>query len=92
MQSIEDAKSELEREEANINAMLGAMDGPGYVGPRAPTLPSNERSMEPKVFTLAALQMLGASVREEMPGIFLSEAKDSRERIRLDETRSDSQA
>jgi hypothetical protein len=85
MQSIEEAKRELEREEANINAMLGSMDGTGYVGPRAPTLPSTEHSMEPKTFALSALRMLGASVREERPGIFLAESKDSRERIHFDD-------
>ena len=30
--SIENAKRELEREEANINSLLGGMDGVGYVG------------------------------------------------------------
>jgi hypothetical protein len=92
MQSIEDAKRELEREEANINTMLGSMDGTGYVGPRAPTLPQNEHSMEPKTFALSALRMLGTSVREERPGIFLAESKDSRERIHFDDVAPASQA
>ena len=33
------AKAKLEAEEANINDMLGSMDGAEYVGPRAPKLP-----------------------------------------------------
>jgi hypothetical protein len=57
--SINEAKAELEREEASINEMLGSMDGAEYVGPRAPTLPGVVRSMEPRGFTLAALQTLG---------------------------------
>ena len=32
--SIENAKAELEREEENINKILGSMDGAEYVGPR----------------------------------------------------------
>jgi superfamily II DNA or RNA helicase len=85
MQSIDEAKRELEREENNINAMLGGMDGAGYVGPRAPTLPQTDHSMEPKEFTLQALRMLGASVREERPGIFLVESKENRERVRFND-------
>jgi len=83
-QSIDEAKRELEREEANINAMLGGMDDVGYVGPRAPTLPPAQRSMDVQPFTLAALAMLGAAVREERTGIYLAESRDSRERIRFE--------
>ena len=61
-QSIEQAKSTLEKEEGNINAMLGGMDGVGYVGPRPPTLSPVARSMEPREFTLAAFKILGASI------------------------------
>lgn len=85
-QSIEEAKRELEREEANINAMLGGMDDAGYVGPRAPVLPAAHRSMDVQHFTLAALSMLGATVREGPAGIFVAESKDNRERIRFEPT------
>lgn len=61
-QSIRDAKAELEREEANINAMLGSMDGAEYVGPRVPNLPTTPHSMSPMDFTLAALPLLGSRV------------------------------
>ncbi|MCP3447315.1 SNF2-related protein [Bradyrhizobium sp. CCGUVB14] len=84
-ESIERAKEELKREENNINSLLGSMDGAGYVGPRAPTLPPVQHSMEPKDFTLSALRMLGASVKEEVPGIFLAESNDRRERIRFED-------
>ena len=47
IQSFEKAKAELEREEANINFMLGSMDGAGYVGPRAPDL---GRSLAPELY------------------------------------------
>ena len=61
-QSIIEAKAKLEAEEANINAMLGSMEGAEYVGPRAPKLPPVVRSMDADEFTLAALKSLGAQV------------------------------
>ena len=78
--SIEDAKAELEREETSINAMLGSMDGVEYVGPRAPTLPSVNRSMEPRQFTPAALQALGAQI-PKTTDLYLTEDRGSREYI-----------
>ncbi|MCC6983080.1 MAG: DEAD/DEAH box helicase [Bauldia sp.] len=90
--SIENAKAELEREEANINAMLGSMDGAEYVGPRAPTLPLPERSMESRDFTLAALENLGYRLTPQASGEVLSVKDSAREYIRFDgksgETRS----
>jgi superfamily II DNA or RNA helicase len=83
-QSIENAKRELEREEASINEMLGSMDGAEYVGPRAPTLPPVERSMESSEFVLHALQSLGARVSEYAPGVHLIEQNGRREYIRFD--------
>lgn len=83
-QSIEDARKELEREEANINAMLGSMEGAEYTGPRAPKLPPPVRSMEADKFTLSAFEMLGAHVREIARGVFFAEGGDIRERFRLE--------
>ena len=60
--SIEQAKAELEREEATINAMLGSMDGAEYVGPRTPKLPPAIRSMDAGDFALAGLNAQGARV------------------------------
>jgi hypothetical protein len=77
--SIENAKRELEREEANINFLLGGMDGVGYVGPRSPTLPPIDHSMDVPTFTLAALRMLGYRVAEPRPGVFLAEDRASKE-------------
>ncbi len=84
-QSIADAKSTLESEQASINAMLGGMDGAEYVGPRAPTLPGVLRSMEPRDFTLAALKSLGARVTPQPQGLFLTEENGGRERLRFEE-------
>ncbi len=85
-QSIAKAKSELEREEAAINAMLGGMDGHEYVGPRVPTLPETVRSMEPMEFTLEAFEMLGARVTQQEPDLFLIEENGGREQIRFSES------
>ncbi len=79
--SIEDAKRELEREEANINTMLGGMDGAGYEGPRAPTLPPIDRSMDFEEFTLAAFRQLGAEVSQQRQGLYLAQEKGRDEYI-----------
>ena len=84
--SIANAKSELEREEAAINAMLGGMDGYEYVGPRVPTLPETVRSMEPMEFTLEAFKLLGARVTQQEPDQFLIEENGGREQIRFGES------
>jgi superfamily II DNA or RNA helicase len=85
-QSILEAKAKLEEEEANINAMLGSMEGAEYVGPRAPKLPPMVRSMEPREFTLAALRSLGAEITPQQDGIYLVEEDGGREWIRFDES------
>jgi ERCC4-related helicase len=87
--SIEEAKAELEREEATINSILGSMDGAEYVGPRAPTLPGIVRSMAPRDFTLTALRTLGASVTPGPPNLFAIEENGGREYIRFDEATVD---
>jgi hypothetical protein len=83
--SIENAKRELEREEASINSLLGGMDGVGYVGPRSPTLPPADHSMEVPGFTLSALRMLGLRVSEHKPGVFLAEDRASKEYVAFEE-------
>jgi len=83
--SIEDAKTELEREEETISKMLGGMDGTEYVGPRSPILPDNIRSMEPSEFTLKALDVLGVRITAEPNGLYLVEESGSREYIRFEE-------
>lgn len=82
--SIDDAKAELEREERNINEMLGSMDGKAWVGPRAPKLPDPVRSMDHRSFTLAALPLLGVRVTPYSDGLFLAEEDRGREFICFD--------
>jgi hypothetical protein len=85
-QSIIEAKVKLEAEEANINAMLGSIEGAEYVGPRAPKLPPVMRSMDAREFTLAALKSLGAQVTPQEAGIYFVEQDGGREWVRFDET------
>ena len=85
VQSIADAKSALEQEEENINAMLGGSEGAEYVGPRAPTLPGVIRSMEPRVFALTALKCLGAHITPQPADLYLVEENGGREYIRFEE-------
>jgi superfamily II DNA or RNA helicase len=82
--SIENAKRELEREEANMNALLGGMDGGGYVGPRSPKLPPPHRSMELPAFTLAAFKTLDAKVSDAGSGLYQVQEKDGRQLIAFD--------
>ncbi|HLK81646.1 MAG TPA: SNF2-related protein [Xanthobacteraceae bacterium] len=85
-QSITEAKAKLEAEEANINSMLGSMDGAEYVGPRAPKLPPVVRSMDAREFALAALKSFGAEVTPQKGGLYLVEENGGREWIRFDES------
>lgn len=85
IKSIDEAKQELEREEANINEMLGSMDGHEYTGPRLPKLPDTPRSMTSKELTLRGLKWLGASLTPYSQDIFVAEEDHSREYIRLSE-------
>jgi len=84
--SIEDAKAELEREQSNINQMLGGTDGAEYVGPRSPTLPKVQRAMDAQELTLHSLNLLGARVTAEPNDFYLAEENGGRERIRFKET------
>jgi superfamily II DNA or RNA helicase len=83
--SIDEAKAELEREEENINRMLGGMEGAEYIGPRAPALPAVERSMNARDFALSALGSLGAHISPHADGIYVAEQNGGREFIRFEE-------
>ena len=87
-ESINEAKSTLEREEESINTMLGGMEGAEYVGPRAPKLPDVIRSMQPRDFALAALESLGARITQ-VNDVYIVEENGRREHIRFDEPVND---
>ena len=84
-ESIENAKMTFKSEEENINALLGSMDGAGYVGPRAPSLPNVSRSMDARDFTLGALKMLGVRLLPDSSGLYVAEENSHREYIRFEE-------
>src|SRR5580704_7117123 len=83
--SIQGAKEQLEKEEANIDEMLGSMEGTAYVGPRAPKLPNVTHSMTPRDFTLAAFPTLGAEITSKPQGLYLVEENGGRDTIRFEE-------
>jgi superfamily II DNA or RNA helicase len=82
--NIAEAKTKLQDEQANIDAMLGSMTGAEYVGPRSPKLPTAVRSMEGREFAQAALASLGVRVTPETAGVFRAEIDGSREWIRFE--------
>lgn len=84
VESIREAKANLEREEKRIDEMLGGGDGQSYVGPRAPSLPAQERSLGPKDFTLCAFDTLGAVVSERGPDLFMVDDEAGRDLIRFE--------
>lgn len=85
-QSIIEAKTELDREEKNINSMLGGTDGAIDLGPRCPKLPPHERSMDLRSFVIAALRSMGANLSEEASGIYVVELEGKHETIRFEES------
>jgi hypothetical protein len=91
-ESILEAKAKLQAEVANIDAMLGSMDGAEYVGPRAPKLPPVVRSMDPREFTLAALKSRGVDITPQQDGLYFVEENGGREWIRFDETEGERRA
>lgn len=62
--SIADAKAELEREEANINLMLGGMGDLNNSEPRCPKLPTPTHSMNVKEFVFTAIEKLGGKISD----------------------------
>lgn len=88
-ESIAGAKLVLEREEKNINDMLGGMEEDQ--GPKCPKLPVNVKSMDLQSFTIAGLAKLGAAVTPQSNGLYISDIGGNRELIRF-ENRDDSSA
>jgi hypothetical protein len=85
IQSISEAKQTLESEGRQLDDLLGT-DGQGYVGPRAPTLPPIEHSMDYKDFVIAALKNLGAKVVQVASDLFDVEQDGFKEQVRLPES------
>src|SRR3989344_1224989 len=82
--SITDAKIELEREEKNINVLIGGMSDVLDSGPRCPKLPQIPHSMDAPSFVLAALRKLGAKLSLKSNGLYTSELDGKSELIRFE--------
>lgn len=82
-ESIKNAKTELEKEERNINSLLGGMGDAQDFGPRCPKLPQMEHSMDVHTFVLAALSALGAKLEQDGK-LVVSRLDGKRELIRFD--------
>jgi superfamily II DNA or RNA helicase len=63
--SIDGAKKMLAEQEATINTLLGDMDAVGTTGPKPPTFPPLNRSMDAREFVQAGLKKLGAELQIE---------------------------
>ncbi len=88
--SISEAKVELEREEKNINAMLGGGDGAIDLGPRSPKLPEPIHSMDYKTFVFAALKNLDAKLLSQSSTSYRVSLDGRNELIYFDESNSSS--
>ncbi|MBK8576384.1 MAG: DEAD/DEAH box helicase, partial [Elusimicrobia bacterium] len=78
VESISQAKLEIEKEESEINTLLGGMDDPLQKGPRAPKISPPKRSFPVREFVMAALKALGQKVLEEPNGVFVVEGTSER--------------
>lgn len=86
--SISEAKTELDREERNINSMLAGGDGAIDLGPRSPKLPQATHSMDYPAFSLAALESLGASLKPQATNFYQVSLDGRKELIYFDESSS----
>lgn len=85
--SIAAAAVELENQEKNIDALLGAMDEPSNEIPY-PHLPEVVRSMGLQEFVLAAMSSLGTPLSPESEGVYFSEREGKIDRLCFDEAHS----
>lgn len=83
VESIKEAKIQLEQSEKHINDMLGSQD-PDDMDPDCPALPAQINSMDAKTFALAALEDIGAKVTPQDGNIYISKLDGKEELIRFD--------
>ncbi|MBJ7532728.1 DEAD/DEAH box helicase [Rhodomicrobium vannielii ATCC 17100] len=84
-ESIAKARTTLIEEEERINALLGGMGDARDIGPRAPNLPPQDRSLDAKTLVLRGLESLGGQLREEGPEKYMCNLEGRTEHISLDE-------
>lgn len=83
--SIAKAKATLIEEEQRINTLLGGMGDARDLGPRAPDLPPQERSLDAEAVVLQGLESLGAQLHSLGPKRYASRAGGQVEVVELDE-------
>ena len=82
--SILDAKVKLEEEQKNINTLLGGMGDATDMGPKCPSLPKTNHSMDICSFVLAAQESLGAKITPQSDNSYICELNNERESIRFE--------
>lgn len=82
--SIQEAKATLDEEQKNINSLLGGMSE-ADMGPKCPSLPKTDHSMDLQSFVLAAKKNLGAKVTPQKNGTYLCELDEEQELIRFED-------
>ena len=83
--SIAKAKTTLIEEEARINELLGGMGDSRDIGPRAPNLPPQHRSLDAKTLVLRGIESLGGHLREVGTGKYVYDWEGRTEHIAFDE-------
>lgn len=76
--SISDAKAELEREEKNINSLLGDMGDSLDLEPVSPKLSKGPKSMNYEMFTLKAMHNLGGQVESLQNGTYIIKSENDK--------------
>ena len=87
--SIAKAKTTLIEEEARINELLGGMGDARDIGPRAPNLPPQHRSLDAKTLVLRGIESLGGRLREVGTGKYVYDWEGRTEHIAFDEETGD---
>lgn len=83
LQSIEDAKKQLEQSEKQIDEMLGSHN-PDDTGPQCPSLPEPIYSMNPKNFVIAAVKDAGGRILQGYQDMCLIKLNGKEELARFD--------
>ncbi|MBI2267873.1 MAG: DEAD/DEAH box helicase [Candidatus Blackburnbacteria bacterium] len=84
-ESITKAKTKLKEEQKNISSMLGTMGDASEFGPRCPSLPKLNHSMDIRDFVLTAQEGFGAKITPQSKGIYFCELNDEKESIYFEE-------
>ncbi|MGO9174310.1 MAG: DEAD/DEAH box helicase [Rhodomicrobium sp.] len=88
-QSIAKARTTLIEEEQRINELLGGMGDARDVGPRAPNLPPQHRSLDAQTLVLRGIESLGGHMREACSGRYVCDWEGRTEHIAFDENPKD---